>query len=175
MVASLDRLVLVASETHRGVPFGFDLETLEGLPDPQFSMMAYGHSKLANVLYAHELRQRLAEQGSDCGVYTLCPGFVKTGLGRYMPPNPEMEERLKVMYNHDTNPTLKTLSEGAATSVYLATAPEKELQEAGNALYWTNCRPMEAAETAVDDSDAKRLWALSEELMATTTKSNADA
>eukprot|EP00951_Prasinocladus_malaysianus_P038133 scaffold416137_cov43-Prasinocladus_malaysianus.AAC.1 len=66
------------------------------------------------------------------------------------------------MFSHETNPALKTISEGAATSVWLAAAPSDEL---GEHLYFTNCRPLEPSEAALDPGEAKRLWEASEKML----------
>lgn len=40
----------------------------------------YKSSKLANVLFAQELSKRL--EGTGVQVYTVCPGYVMTSIGR---------------------------------------------------------------------------------------------
>ena len=45
--------------------------------------MAYSRSKLANILFAVELRKRLAAVGSRIVVVTLHPGSIKTNIGAH--------------------------------------------------------------------------------------------
>ena len=44
---------------------------------------AYARSKLANILFAVELRKRLAAAGSRIVVVTLHPGSIKTNIGAH--------------------------------------------------------------------------------------------
>lgn len=80
------RVVVVSSESHRfhslswNQSLNFDL-----LPMPKseyWSILAYGQSKLCNVLFAAELNRRLAEHGVKS--YSLHPGnMIYTGLARH--------------------------------------------------------------------------------------------
>mmetsp|Transcript_34781 Transcript_34781/g.76058 ORF Transcript_34781/g.76058 Transcript_34781/m.76058 type:complete len:419 (+) Transcript_34781:48-1304(+) len=81
------RVVIVSSETHRGrpdAPTVLDLDDLfvEGIPEAMGGFVRYGRSKLANLLYAKQLARRL-EGHENVSVYSLCPGLINTGLGRY--------------------------------------------------------------------------------------------
>lgn len=58
-------------------------------------------------------------------------------------------------------PLLRKPTEGAATSVHLATAHEAEL---ARGLYWDDCEPATPDPSALDEAAAARLWALSENL-----------
>jgi hypothetical protein len=55
-------------------------------------------------------------------------------------------------------------TQGAATSVYLATSADVEGLSGG---YYAKCRPAPpaAAADALDDATAERLWSVSEELV----------
>ncbi|KAL7529739.1 hypothetical protein ACHAWF_003095 [Thalassiosira exigua] len=91
--AEAARVVAVSSSLHdpdaagggRGRPCTLDLDDLhlakEGAYDSQF---AYKRSKLANLLFAYELKRRLAAEGcSTVHVSAVSPGFVpSTNLGR---------------------------------------------------------------------------------------------
>jgi hypothetical protein len=55
----------------------------------------------------------------------------------------------------------KSVGEGAATSVYLASSPEV----AGvSGQYFVDCRAVRSAPQSYDRAAAERLWAVSEEL-----------
>jgi hypothetical protein len=62
-------------------------------------------------------------------------------------------------------PQVKTIEQGAATSVWAATAPELD---AHGGAYLEDCRVSEAAPHATDPDDAARLWALSEQIVGQT-------
>ena len=62
-------------------------------------------------------------------------------------------------------PFLKTPEQGARTSVYLASSPEVE---GVTGEYFANCRIASTSARAKSDADAKRLWALSEQLCGVT-------
>lgn len=176
------RIVVVASETHREVPSGFDLPQLEAravcqvseatqlelepLCDKRHMVVAYEYSKLCNLRWAGELQRRLRKQG--IAVHACCPGFVQTGLRRSMAQSAEEEQLFEMLYNKETNPMLKDVSEGAATTVFLAAAPSREL---GRELYWTNCHPLDPSDEAMDREQGKALWELSDSLITAYAKS----
>jgi NAD(P)-dependent dehydrogenase (short-subunit alcohol dehydrogenase family) len=76
---------------------------------------AYGQSKTANVLFTVELEKRLSGKGIHS--YALHPGVILTELGRHL--TAEDSEGLAKRL-----PTFKTVPQGAATTVYAATAPD---------------------------------------------------
>ena len=74
------RVVTVSSAAHR--LFALDFDDLQG--ERRYSSFgAYCRSKLANVLFTHELARRL--EGSGVTANCLHPGIVATGLFRDMP------------------------------------------------------------------------------------------
>jgi len=97
------------------------------------------------------------------GVFACCPGFVDTGLRRHLAATPAEQELFDMLYDKASNPMLKNVSEGAATTVFLAAASAREL---GRELYWTNCAPLDPGEVAMDRAVAKQLWEDSEALVA---------
>jgi NAD(P)-dependent dehydrogenase (short-subunit alcohol dehydrogenase family) len=161
------RVVALSSAGHR---FG-DVD----LDDPNFERteyepwVAYGRSKTANALFAVELDRRLAARGAHA--YSLHPGGIMTELGRHL-----TEETIATMM--DALPPgeqmeWKTVAQGAATTVYAATAPE--LDAAGGA-YLEDCHVAEPNDVpdsrggiksyAVDPVRAAALWARTEEWIA---------
>jgi NAD(P)-dependent dehydrogenase (short-subunit alcohol dehydrogenase family) len=139
--ATAARIVNVSSVAHlRGV---LDLENLHG--ERSFAPYgAYALSKLANVLFTVELARRLA--GEPITVNALHPGVVSTkllvdGFG---------------MHGQDS------LSQGAATSVYLASAPEI----AGvTGRYFVRCREAEMNPIAAHPGTGRALYELSAEMV----------
>jgi NAD(P)-dependent dehydrogenase (short-subunit alcohol dehydrogenase family) len=134
--------------------------------DPNFERRAYdpfgsyGQSKTANILFTVELERRLAGRGVHA--YAVHPGLVATELGRYMTPElwSQLKERAK---KGGGLPTRKSLEQGAATSVWAATAPG--LEGAGGS-YLADCQVSDHyAPWARDPASAARLWTLTEDLV----------
>lgn len=173
------RVITVSSFGHQMAPFNFD--------DPNFESRAYetlsgyGQSKTANNLFSVELDRR----GKEAGVraFSLHPGSVNgTDLGRVAPM-----DLFQQMGTHDAEGNLypdvakklKTIPQGAATTVWCATSPQ--LENLGG-IYCENAdvAEMDTGNTdhdysdpstlrgvkpySVDAENAKRLWTLSEEL-----------
>ncbi|WP_293304447.1 SDR family NAD(P)-dependent oxidoreductase [Pedobacter sp. UBA5917] len=177
------RVVNVSSYGHQIAPFNFE--------DPNFeqheyqTLVGYGQSKSANNLFAVELDARAAKSGIRA--YSLHPGSVNhTDLGREAPM-----ELYQQMGTHDADGNifpevekkLKQLSQGAATTVWCATSPLL------NGIGGVYCEDADVAELdlgniehlisepstlrgvqpyAVDETNAKRLWDLSEQLLGIT-------
>ena len=175
------RVVQVSSLGHRYSPVLFDDPSFEHHPyDPY---VAYGQSKTANILFAVELDRRA--EGNDVRAFSLHPGSIAgTGLGKFISEQALVDAGV---IDAEGRPILdpakqqKTPEQGAATIVWCATSPQ--LDGMGG-LYCENCdvAPLmkeEIGETtladgsrlsgvlayAVDPENAKRLWALSEQLL----------
>ena len=156
------RIVLLSSGGHMASDIIWD--------DPNFTtteytkMEAYGQSKTANILHAVELDRRYGELGVHA--YAVHPGMVSTDLGRHFTREDyaELKERAKAAPSGGLPPRVG-VDVGAATSVWAATAPE--LVDAGGA-YLADCAVAEARAYATDPESARRLWALSEELVGET-------
>ncbi|MFO0686178.1 MAG: SDR family oxidoreductase [Sandaracinus sp.] len=149
------RVVIVSSEAHRNAPTGgIAFDNLDGKKG--YSPWAfYGQSKIANILFAKELAQRLA--GTKKTANALHPGVIKTNLGRHM--NPIMRGALSV----GGVIAMKSIPEGAATETYLAANPGA----AGiTGEYWSNCNVAKPRADARDPELAKKLWARTEEIVA---------
>jgi NAD(P)-dependent dehydrogenase (short-subunit alcohol dehydrogenase family) len=149
------RIVIVASRAHRRGTRDNLLATLES--DPRYQrrkyipMVAYGDSKLANVLHTRALARRLRDTGVSA--YCLHPGVIHTPLMRHL-------GFAGTVFGMVGKPFLKTVAQGAATSVFAATAPELTPAHAG--IYLSDCNQAEPSEVALDDELGERLWADSE-------------
>jgi NAD(P)-dependent dehydrogenase (short-subunit alcohol dehydrogenase family) len=129
-----------------------DLQT----EDRYSSLKAYSRSKLANILHTRELARRL--EGSGVTANALHPGAVASGFGR----NEDTlgaEAMLMVL----AQPFLLSPAAGAATSVFLAMAPDVG-EVSGQ--YFVRSKPARASKAARDDEAAARLWDASEALVA---------
>jgi len=181
------RVVSVSSFGHQIAPFDFE--------DPNFenreyeTLAGYGQSKTANNLFAVELDRR----GKAFGVraFSLHPGSVNgTDLGRVAPM-----ELFQQMGTHDADGNiypevarkLKTIPQGAATTVWCATSPQ--LEGLGG-LYCENAEVAEIDNGAIehrydepltlrgvkpysiDPENARRLWTWSEQMTGILFKTN---
>ncbi|MEU7337942.1 SDR family NAD(P)-dependent oxidoreductase [Streptomyces sp. NPDC007074] len=154
------RVVVVSSTGHQQSPVVWD--------DVNFAFrrydpwLAYGQSKTANILFAVEATRRWAD--ANITANALMPGAIYTNLQRHtggrgsgrVPPE-----------------LIKSVEQGAATSVLLATSPH--LEGVGG-RYFVDCNETEAvdrrsgtlhgvARYAVDPENARRLWAVSQDLL----------
>ncbi len=114
---------------------------------------AYSQSKLANVLFTYELARRL--QGTSVTANALHPGVVRTALGA---EDPRAVQRLLMPV---MRPFMKAPAQGAATSVYLASAPGLE-QVTGR--FFAGRKPRKSAKRSYDPAAAAQLWQVSADL-----------
>jgi NAD(P)-dependent dehydrogenase (short-subunit alcohol dehydrogenase family) len=148
------RVVVVSSHAHRGAS-GLDFEDLNA-EHSYGPLSAYNRSKLANLLFTRELARRLDGRGVTANA--LHPGFVASRLGR---DGDGGVAGAVVMVA--ARPFAISPRRGARTSIYLASSPEVATTTGG---YFSRCRPVRASAAATDDDAAQRLWAVTEELVA---------
>lgn len=131
------RVVVVSSMVHEGADVDLsDLQSEKGYE----GMNAYGQSKRMNVLFVRELSERVQDRGIT--VNALHPGVIAT----------------KLLHEYFSGGA--PVTDGAKTSVYLATS-----QEIGTVTgrYFKNSRP--AHSSALEETEqqkAKELWEISE-------------
>jgi retinol dehydrogenase-14 len=143
-----------------------DFDDLQGAASYSGSR-AYNQSKLANVLFTYELARRLSATLSDRAVVTanaLHPGVVSTSFGA---EDPASVQRIFIPF---LRPLMKTPSQGAATSIRLASAPELE-QVSGR--FFTNGKTKTSSKASYDEAAAGRLWQVSADLVGLTTPPDA--
>ncbi|WP_329480021.1 SDR family oxidoreductase [Kribbella sp. NBC_01484] len=146
------RVVTVSSNAHTAGRI--DFEDLQG--ERSYSgERAYSQSKLANILFTYELARRL--QGTSITTNALHPGVVRTAFGA---EDPSGVQRVLVPV---LRPFLKSPARGAATSIHLASAPGLA-QVSGK--YFVNGKPKASSARSYDEAAARRLWEISEELVA---------
>jgi NAD(P)-dependent dehydrogenase (short-subunit alcohol dehydrogenase family) len=165
------RVINVSSQGHQFAPFHFE--------DPNFSrreyetLLAYGQSKTASNLFALELNSRA--KAYNVRAYSLHPGSIGgTELAREA--SLELFQKMG-FFDAEGNilpeiaASLKTIPQGAATTVWCATSPML------NTIGGVYCEDVNIAEIASDTSvsngvkpysleevSAKRLWKLGEEM-----------
>ena len=91
-------------------------------------------------------------------VNALHPGVVRTGFGKDGDAKGWFSWAIKL-----ASPFMLSEEQGAATSVYLATSDEVEGKTGG---YYARCKPASLSRAARDEAAAKRLWAVTESLIA---------
>jgi NAD(P)-dependent dehydrogenase (short-subunit alcohol dehydrogenase family) len=158
------RIVNLSSAGHRLSPFRFEDPFFE--KEPYDKWTAYGQAKTANVLFSVALDERFKDRGLRA--YAVHPGAIQTELGRHM--NQDDIKDLLARRSPDSPMKFKQIPQGAATTVWAATAPELEDQ---GGLYCEDCQIAEKAKDessasgvlswALDEAAAEQLWALSEE------------
>src|SRR5262249_38993464 len=170
LVAGSDaRIVSLSSRGHLRSPVVFDDINFASRPyDP---WLAYGQSKTANVLFAVGATRHWA--GDGITVNAVHPGAIlETNLSRHMDPQYLAELRAGADTDDGARLRFKTVEQGAATSVLVATSPQ--LVGIGG-RYFEDCNQArvlaaDAAEMsesgvaayALDPDSAERLWELSE-------------
>lgn len=169
------RVVNVSSLGHHRSPFNFD--------DPNFdrreyeTLQAYGQSKTASNLFALELDNRA--KAYNVRAYSVHPGSIGgTELAREAPVALFQQMGFldeKGQLRAEVLAELKTIPQGAATTVWAATS--SLLNNAGG-VYCEDCdiAVLLSADTdaalhvsgvqaySLNESNAKRLWALTEEM-----------
>jgi NAD(P)-dependent dehydrogenase (short-subunit alcohol dehydrogenase family) len=149
VAAAPARIVNTASNAHLRGPLDFaDLQT----KDSYFPTIAYGRSKLCNILFTRELARRLA--GTGVTANCLHPGFVATNFGQRDAGLFGWGMRLAMLFAARPQP-------GADTIVHLASAPAVE---GVSGRYFSNSREIAPGRAAQDDTVAARLWRESEKI-----------
>lgn len=147
------RIVIVSSEAHRFTYSGgirFDkLNDKSGY----VAFLAYGQSKLANILHAKELAKRLQETGECVTVNALHPGAILTNLQRHA--------RFIGMLQSLTSFLWKSIPQGAATQCFLALHP---FAKGVTGKYFYDCNEAKPSGYANDPKLAETLWELSEKM-----------
>ena len=145
-VSAPARVVTVASRAHTRVS-GINFDNVCRPTKGRAALPEYGVSKLANVLFSAELGRRLA--GTGVTTYSLHPGVVATDVWRELPQPFRAIAKLFMI----------STEEGAATTLYCATAPEIAAQ---TSLYYDKCAVKSPSKAGQDDALAAELWRRSE-------------
>lgn len=146
------RIINVSSQAHRQARLDFDdLQCGVRYSGPR----AYNQSKLANILFTHELSSRLERTGVT--VNCLHPGVVRTNL---------LEDYFRSVGAGFAffllRPFFVSPARGARTSIYLASAPELE---GVSGKYFINSKEVKSSASSYDENAARRLWETSRRLV----------
>jgi NAD(P)-dependent dehydrogenase (short-subunit alcohol dehydrogenase family) len=151
------RIVNVASEAHKFAIDGLKFDDLQ-CEGHFFSYRVYGRSKLANILFTRALARRL--EGTGVTANALHPGSVATGFGQDGDTRLITKATLSI-----ARPFLLSPEAGARTSIWAASAPELD-GVSGEYFVRSRRADKKLSRAARDDAAAERLWAVSEELVA---------
>lgn len=170
LTADKARVVTVSSRGHQIAGVDFEDTNFERRPYEKWA--AYGQSKTANALFALELDRLGATDGVRA--FSLHPGQILTDLARHLTAEEiagfdAMDENGQPII--DPSRGMKTVEQGAATSLWCATSAK--LEGLGG-LYCedSDIAPLNEGATgragvaawACDPDAAKRLWAASEQM-----------
>ncbi len=147
------RIINVSSNAHyRGT---INFEDLYG-EQKYIPFKIYAQSKLANVLFTYELARRLEEDNlTNITTNALHPGEIKTQF---------VEKNGNTLYKAGwklAKPFMQSIEQGAATSIYLASAKQ---MDGKTAEYWSKMKKAKSSKISYDEQVADRLWNVSRAL-----------
>ncbi|KAL2935888.1 Short-chain dehydrogenase TIC 32 chloroplastic [Bienertia sinuspersici] len=143
------RIINVSSLTHSWVKKeNFSLCKMLN-PKNYNGTRAYAQSKLANIMHAREMARQLEERNARVTINAVHPGIVKTGIIRAH--KGFITDSLYFL----AAKLLKSTSQGAATTCYVALSPNTE---GVSGKYFADCNQSCCSALATDDSQAHRLW-----------------
>ncbi len=166
--AGTARIVALTSIGHRRSDVHF--EDLNFRRRPYDPWNAYGQSKTANVLFAVAATERYGGEGIIANA--VHPGGIMSGLQKHV----SREEQIKMGWIDESgavSPRFKSTEQGAATSIWAAVSRDLEgvggryLEDCSIAKPWSSESPFSGVMPyALDAEHARRLWSVSEELIA---------
>jgi NAD(P)-dependent dehydrogenase (short-subunit alcohol dehydrogenase family) len=143
------RIINVTSSAHYGTEM--DFEDLQG--ERKYSgYHAYSQSKLANVLFTHQLAKQL--EGTSITTNSLHPGVVRTGFGK------DQRGLMSVLVTV-ARPFMIGPERAAKAVIYLATSPE---MEGVTGKFFSRGKEGKSSTQSYDAPAAERLWKVSAEL-----------
>ena len=146
------RIVVLSSAAHK-MAKGINFEDINSTKSYS-AWGAYGQSKLANILFARELANRLKAEGiNNVYVGSVHPGVIHTDLGRHM--------KFSSLFYALGYFFMKSIPQGAATTTFVATNPSV-LNYPGE--YFADCNLLETTTAGKDLEAAKKLWEYSEKV-----------
>jgi NAD(P)-dependent dehydrogenase (short-subunit alcohol dehydrogenase family) len=153
-----DRVVTISSQAHRTGRINFgDLQSERRYQ----RWMAYGQSKLANLLFMMELQRRLDAAGSPLRSVAAHPGYSATNLQFH---TQSFQDQIMGVFNHVI---AQSAAMGALPTLYAATTDVPGAAYAGpDGLFEQRGHPklVDMSGAAKDPDAARRLWEVSEEL-----------
>jgi len=115
-------------------------------------MRSYCQSKLAQVLFTHELAKKL--EGTGVTVNAVHPGAVRT---RWGDEGGALSIGIKI-----ARPFMLSPEKGAETPIYVASSPDVE---GITGKYWEKKKEKMSSKESYDDNEARLLWETSSKLV----------
>ncbi len=143
-IAPHGRIVHLGSGSHARVD-ALDLEGVERPTRTLTGVQEYGLSKLAVMLFHHELTRRLAHEGRSIASLVADPGDVASDAYRHLP------WPLRALWVR----SMKSPAEGARTTLFCVTSPSNEARSGGA---YVDSRPFVPSSLATDAVLARALW-----------------
>jgi NAD(P)-dependent dehydrogenase (short-subunit alcohol dehydrogenase family) len=140
------RIITVSSEAHRLSKL--DFATLAA-PEKYSAWLAYGNSKLANILFTRQLAKEVKKDGITANC--LHPGAVATNFGAGY-------NGIAGTFFSLFRPFFISPEKGAETTIYLASSPEVK---GITGLYFDKKKPKSPNKEALSDYNAQKLWEIS--------------
>jgi len=156
---NLPRIIFVSSESHRN-PENFEWDTFGIFKDYGIgkSVERYGYYKLLMTTFARELSRRLnPDTHLRYSVFALCPGPVNSNIAREAPAvfQPLLKLTFRLFF--------RSPEQACEPVVYLAASKDVE-GKPNDYLFLMSRKPVD--EKADDPENGKRLWKLTEDLLA---------
>jgi NAD(P)-dependent dehydrogenase (short-subunit alcohol dehydrogenase family) len=148
LIASKGAIINTSSAAHRFARLRFDNIQFASAP-----FVAYGNSKLLDLLHAQELARRYGAKGVD--VVSFHPGVVATNFAQ------STNGPFAWMYNTAAKALLKTPAQGADTLVWLAN--NRALWQGGG--YYANRKLSTISGIAKDPTAGPTVWDITEKLL----------
>ncbi len=156
------RVVTVSSTVHKVGTIRFD--DLHGERSYR-KWQAYAQSKLANLLFTHELARRIEAAGANLLSVACHPGYAATNL-QHVGPRLEGKRLLASVMRLGNRILAQDAAGGALPTLYAAAAKDLRggdyVGPGGFAEMWGPPRRVEPAARARDAEVAARLWEVSE-------------
>lgn len=145
------RVISVASDAHR---YGaFDPENIQ-LEHGYRTSKAYGNSKLFNIMFTRQLAKEI--KGKEITAYSLHPGVVNTNFAA------DSDSWFARLFNLGRL-LMRSPDKGAETSIFLCLEPGIEHLSGS---YFRDKKPIKPHKQARDNDACKKLWDISEEMIA---------
>ena len=152
MASSPSRIITTSSVAHGGARIDFD--DIEFKKRSYNGIMAYGQSKLANILFTKELARRIGGSDGGSAVTANCfhPGAVRTSL---VQDNPWYYRLIWTV----AGSFFLSPERGADTALFLASSSDVNRVTGG---YFAKRKQVKPSKAADDEEAAIRLWNASE-------------
>jgi NAD(P)-dependent dehydrogenase (short-subunit alcohol dehydrogenase family) len=164
LAAPAPRVVTVSSTAHRWGWMRFD--DLQGERRYQ-RWLAYGQSKLANLLFTYELDRRARAAGRALVAAACHPGYSATNL-QLVGPRMDGSRRMEALMQWANRVFSQDAAMGALPTLFAATAPGVRGGDfyGPDRMFETRGHPTKVGSSARsrDVQSARRLWEVSEEL-----------